>query len=183
MGVEGMMSRHPAACAYTVRANQSTPFMPTPTPFLERPEEPDYVQLFQDFARVQMLITDQGPRPHLLLRRAWIELAMGDYPAAEDTAAAVLDSASHVQEAAFLRAEAWFRHVLAAAGIMHWTPGHSLPPLRGRRQHLDDAREGFAALMATDPDALERVQAIDSILDEVDHGCSVTDALEALLKP
>lgn len=156
--------------------------MSTPAPFLERPVEADYVQLFQEFARVQMKIHDQGPRPELLLRRAWIELAMGDYPAADASAQAVLDANTRHAEAGFVRAEAWFRHVLASHGITHWTPGHAIPPLNGAREHLQDARDAFAALMATDEDARDRVDALDAVLASVADGRAVADALADLTR-
>lgn len=137
----------------------------------------DYVVLFQRVARLHCLIREDGPRRHLLLRRGWLELAMGDYPAAQESAADALAAGGDPTEPHFLHAEAVMGHALASAGAGLWSPGH---PVIGRNvpDALHEARLAFAAL-TDDPQAQRRVASIDGILGRMARGTPMAQAVVA----
>lgn len=138
-------------------------------------DDPDYVDLFQQLARVQMHIQDQGPVPRLLLQRAWLELGMGDYAAAKESASDAMSGAGHHAEAAFVAAEAALRHALAASGVAVWSPGHPVQSIVDLDATLREAREGFAALK--DPQVAGRVVFIDALLAQLARGRTMEDAV------
>ncbi|MEA3203732.1 MAG: hypothetical protein QOI63_1411 [Thermoplasmata archaeon] len=91
-------------------------------------ESIDYVEGFQDLARLGVEIHRSGPTLPLLLRKAVLELRVGSYAAASDAASDALVCNDQCAEAHWLHALALLGLCLVDLGLLTEGPGE--PPAR-----------------------------------------------------
>ncbi len=129
----------------------------TPDPILDRiatTVDPDYVYCFGRVAAVEVTIRRRGPSPGLLLRRAMLLMAMGNYESALEAAQEAVRLSPRVGEAHFQEGLAWLALAAVQCGAPA-APGVCLPPPRPLLTLVENAHAAFcsAALCARDEEA------------------------------
>ncbi|MHB8634593.1 MAG: hypothetical protein ACYDBQ_11650 [Thermoplasmatota archaeon] len=133
----------------------------------------DYARAFQCLVSVQWQIHRQGPGARLILQRAHVRYALGNFLAAALDAGKALSIDPGCVEASFLEGEAF----LAMAAMKHGVarPGLGAPPeapeLLPRRRHLlQAASRSFLRVLAAqpqDPQAHEALYAAQALMGDL----------------
>lgn len=111
-----------------------------PTPTIET----DYVRCFEHMAAVEVEIRRRGASPHLLLRRAMLHMAIGDYAPALQAAQDAVARAPRHGEAHFQEGLAWLGMARVQCGAAV-APGVQLPAPRPLVTLVENAYTAFCA--------------------------------------
>lgn len=128
----------------------------------------DYVEEFQALAAVNLEIQSKGPNAPRLLRKAILEIHLGDYVDARRTVEAALDLHPGLSEAHFQRGVVYALLACLKADAVPAGPGHTTLPPESLRFLLTEAARAFAEAVRTNPyddDAQERLLRVGTILD------------------
>lgn len=132
------------------------------TPPYLAPADLNYARAFRTLSSVQGEIMREGLTLELLLRRANVRMALGNYLAAAfDSERAVGIDPDNI-EAQYLRGQSYLalaavKHGVARPGVGADIPVRALPP---RRHLLETARECFRRVLAARPDDQQATKAM-----------------------
>lgn len=140
--------------------------MPRPTTSPIPRQDTDYVTCFDQLARVETEIRRRGASPHLLLRRAMLGMAIGNYVGALDAARSAVAAAPREPEAHYQEGLAWLWLAKVNVGAATVAPGSPMPTKRPLRLLLGNAMDCFcsAAAVGDDPEADGAAGWIDDAL-------------------
>ncbi len=128
--------------------------------------DPDYVHCFEQMAEIEVTIRRRGPSPHLLMRRATILMALGNYaPALQAARDAVLRSPRH-GDAHFQEGLAWVALARVQCGAVV-APGVAAPAPRPLMTLLENAYGAFCAAATCaegDDEALDAARRLEAWL-------------------
>ncbi len=130
------------------------------------PQESDYVQCFEQMAFVEVEIRRRGPSPHLLIRRAQLHLAIGNYAPALRAAQEAVARAPRDGEAHYQEGLAWIAMARVQCGAAA-APGVAVPARRPLITLIENAYEAFCAAAKCcpeDTEAKELVKEVESLL-------------------
>ncbi len=118
--------------------------------------ETDYVRCFEQMAAVEVEIRRRGASPHLLLRRAMLHMAIGDYVPALRAAQDAVARAPRHGEAHFQEGLAWLGMARVQCGAPV-APGVQVPVHRPLITLIENAYNAFCAAATSSPDDAEAV--------------------------
>jgi tetratricopeptide (TPR) repeat protein len=128
----------------------------------------DYVEEFQALASVNLEIQAKGPSAPRLLRKAILEIHLGNYVHARETVERALDAQPASPEAHYQRGVAYALLACLKADAIPAGPGNHDLPKESLRFLLTEAARSFAQAMQQNPgddEAQERLLRIGTILD------------------
>lgn len=128
----------------------------------------DYVEEFQALAAVNLEIQAKGATASRLLRKAILEVHVGDYADARESVERALDASPASAEAHYQRGVAYALLACLKADAIPAGPGHHDLPKESLRFLLTEAARSFAkavACNADDDEAQERLLRVGTILD------------------
>lgn len=140
------------------------------TQLLHKPADLDYVEHFQDLADVNLEIRRYGPSTERLLRKAILEMDVGNFQSGLEAAkdAVVLDD--QCQEAHYQVGASYVMLAFVKAGAVPSGPGNQFVPSEGAVDLLQDARGAFDRALEICPDdaeAQEDLHIVAELLGEV----------------
>lgn len=144
------------------------------------PAEADYVQHFQALSTVNLEIREHGATAHRLLRKAILEMDVGNYHAALDAARDAVEAKPDLLEARYQEGLALILLSFAKVGVLAGSQGMASPAARPRRL-LVQALDAFSTVAAANPEdeeAAADMSALAAFLEDVVED----DALEAELR-
>ncbi len=146
--------------------------MPRPTVSPIPRQDTDYVACFDQLARVETEIRRRGASPHLLLRRAMLTMAIGNYVGALDAARSAVAAAPREPEAHYQEGLAWLWLAKVHVGSATIAPGSPMPTKRPLRLLLENALDCFCSATAVgdDPEADGAAGWIEAALALDDDG-------------
>ncbi len=142
--------------------------MPRPTTSPITRQETDYVACFDALARVETEIRKRGASPHLLLRRAMLSMAIGNYVGALDAARNAVAATPREPEAHYQEGLAWLWLARVHVGQATIAPGSPMPTKRPLRLLLENALDCFSSASACadgDAEADGAAQWLDEMLE------------------
>lgn len=144
----------------------------------------DYVERFQTLAKVNLEMRNAGPTADRLLRKAVLEIEVGNYAAGLEAARDAITMDGTSPEAHYQAAVA---HVLLAyvrIGALPLAPGAHQLPGEAAQEHLRKALDGFreaVRLNPVDDEARDDVHALERILERHGDEQGLSEALRASL--
>lgn len=129
------------------------------------PADLDYVNGFQELARLNLQLRREGPSVELLLRRASLERAVGNHRASLD---AVLDAQRLAPDHAEVQYElgvTYFFLAMSEAGALPVGPLHRSAPTEGVRALLSAALDAFTTVIELNPADAEAARDLGAIAD------------------
>lgn len=141
----------------------------------------DYVTCFDALARVEIDIRRRGPSPHLLLRRAMLSMALGNYATALDAARDAVTAAPREPETHYQEGLALLWLARLQVGVATLGPGAPVPTQRPLRALLDGAYDAFCAASGCGDDAETEsvLQWLEELLQTPDD--RLADRLQAAI--
>jgi len=132
-------------------------------PYVPSPDF-DYTAAFGCLAAVQAKINCYGATPELVLRRGLALLSLGNYLGSANDAERVLQSDPSLLEAHWLHAQSCLALAAVRTGLLRPGLATGLPvsALPSRRELLQAAKDGFARILAVNPDDAQARKGLDA---------------------
>lgn len=148
---------------------------------LQAPQDLDYVERFQTLAQVNLEIRRTGPNADRLLRKATLEMDIGNHAAALAAARHAAQLAPRMPEPHFLAARALVLLALVRSKAIAGAPGVQDEPGEPPVQLMQDAIQEFRAVLRLNPEDMEALEDV-AILDAMMLAHPSDKGLESALR-
>lgn len=147
------------------------------------PADLDYVNGFQELARINLQIRQQGASVERLLRRANLERAIGNHRASLDAVLEAQRLAPDHPEVHYELGVTYFFLAMSEAGALPVGPLHQNAESEGIRALLSKALEAFTAVIEQNPADTEAARDLGAIADLLAAQSDDLALAEALRSP
>ena len=150
---------------------------------MHAPLDVDYVQHFQGLAALNLEIKRLGPSADRMLRKAILEMDVGNFEAAVKAAEHALDLSPSTPEIHYQYGLANLLLACAKADAIPTGPGQQIPPRTGVKPLLEEALDAFrqaTKLNGFDEEARQGLRALTDLLEVDTDERAIVKALKDL---